>query len=336
MPDTDSGWVDFKLLKERVSIQQVLAHYGLSERLTRKGDSLVGACPLHDGDNKTSFRVSLSKNIYHCFACNAGGNIIDLAAALEGVDVRSAALRLKAAFGIETPGRQRNGNAKPSSAAKEEKPPEATPTVDDSPAVNPPLRFSLKRLDAAHPYLVERGLTPETIATFGLGFHAGKGIMRERIAIPIHNGAGELVGYAGRYPGDPSGETPKYRMPAAFKKSLELYNLHRARTHLLGSPLIVVEGFFDCMRLHQAGLPNVVAAMGCTLSLLQVGTIAWAVGSGGRVIVFFDEDEAGRAGRAAAVAQLAPLVYVRTVALPEEGMQPERLAPSALRLLLDI
>src|SRR2546430_879517 len=99
-PAAGSGWVDFKLLKERLSIEQVLAHYGLSEKLTRKGNALVGVCPLHGGDNKTSFRASLTKNIYHCFSCGAGGNIIDLAAALEGVDVRAAALRLKAAFGI--------------------------------------------------------------------------------------------------------------------------------------------------------------------------------------------------------------------------------------------
>src|SRR5438067_554298 len=76
---------------------------------------------------------------------------------------------------------------------------------------NKPLGFQLE-LDSSHSYLVERGLTPETIDEFGLGYCA-KGVMAQRIAIPIHNLKDELVGYAGRWPGDPPEGRPKYRMP---------------------------------------------------------------------------------------------------------------------------
>jgi DNA primase len=61
--------------------------------------------------------------------------------------------------------------------------------------VNTPLKFALKNLDASHPYMIERGFTPETVAHFGLGYCA-KGIMASRIPIPIHNERGELVAYA--------------------------------------------------------------------------------------------------------------------------------------------
>jgi len=75
---------------------------------------------------------------------------------------------------------------------------------------------------------------------------------------PDHNEQGELVAYAGRWPGDPPEGEGKYKLPTGFHKSSVVYNLHRAKDHAKDQGLIVVEGFFDCMRLHQAGIPNVV------------------------------------------------------------------------------
>jgi hypothetical protein len=104
---------------------------------------------------------------------------------------------------------------------------------------NKPLGFSLT-LDPDHPYLKERGLTPELIATFGLGY-CGKGSMAGRVCIPIHDGDGALVAYAGRWVG-PEEDLPegkgKYELPAGFHKGLELFNLHRAKhcKHLVVLP----------------------------------------------------------------------------------------------------
>ena len=64
---------------------------------------------------------------------------------------------------------------------------------------NKPLKFRLDKLERDHPSLAERGLTPETIAEFDIGF-CGKGMMADRIAIPIHNPEGQVVAYAGRWP----------------------------------------------------------------------------------------------------------------------------------------
>ena len=78
------------------------------------------------------------------------------------------------------------------------KKPEKTEPKDELPVVvNPPLGFELKDLDAEHPYLLSRGLTPETIQHFGLGF-CSRGLLKDRVAIPLHDMAGALVGYAGR------------------------------------------------------------------------------------------------------------------------------------------
>ena len=84
--------------------------------------------------------------------------------------------------------------------------------------------------------------------------------MKDRIAIPIHNSIGELVAYSGRWVGDPPDkETPKYKLPSGFTKTLEVYNLHRARDEVGEKSLILVEGLFDCMKVWQAGFKNVAA-----------------------------------------------------------------------------
>src|SRR5207247_1629862 len=126
------------------------------------------------------------------------------------------------------------------------------PAAPDDSSPNKPLQFRLDKLDREHPYLIERGLTLETITDFGLGYCA-KGMMADRIAIPINNADGNVVAYAGRFPGEPAEDTPKYKLPPGFRKSLEVFNIDRALKEPAENPLVIVEGFFDCMRLHQYG-----------------------------------------------------------------------------------
>jgi DNA primase len=203
-------------------------------------------------------------------------------------------------------------------------------TTPETAKVNPPLKFALKSLDAAHPYLTERGFTAETIAHFGVGMCTGKGIMAGRIAIPIHNEQGELVAYAGRWPGEPPDGEGKYKLPTGFHKSLVVYNLHRAKDLAKDQGLIVVEGFFDAMRLWQAGVANVVALMGSSLSDDQEALIVAAVGPQGKVALMFDEDEAGWKGREEALSRLLSRVHVKVVGLGEEGTQPDGLSPETM------
>lgn len=104
--------------------------------------------------------------------------------------------------------------------------------------------------------------------------------MKGRIAIPIHNERGELVAYAGRWPGKPPEGEPKYKLPPRFFKHLALFNLNRAK-EFAEKGLILVEGFFDVFELWQERRKNVVALMGTTLSSEQEGLLLETLGSDG-------------------------------------------------------
>lgn len=323
-----SRFVGFDQLKRSISMQQVLERYGLLEKLRRSGESLSGVCPLHRGHNPTQFRVSLVKNCWICFGdCHGGGSIIDFVARMEGITVREAGLVLQDWFNLPPGDGAQGGNGKviPYPALQGE----------DCPSVrltNAPLRFSLGPLDGAHSYLTERGLTAETIATFGIGCCA-HGSLRGWIAIPIHDAKGRLVAYAGRWPGEPSEGTPKYRLPRGFRKSLELFNQHRAAEENPSEPLVVVEGFFGCMRVWEAGHRRVVSLMGSMLSAAQEERIVDMVGPGGQVLLLFDEDGAGRKGRAEAQERLNKRVTVNVIRL-EDGQQPDSIDPQELLRLI--
>ncbi len=322
-------FVGFDLLKQSVSMAQVLSRYGLLERLHRSGDTLSGVCPIHQGHNPVQFRVSLSKNCWICFGdCHTGGSIVDFVSRKERIGIRDAALLIQDWFQVPsvpsgTDGR--NGHKPPSRVAA------AAP--ESSPDNNGPLGFTLGPLDHEHPYLRQRGLAKETITAFGVGYCA-RGTLAGWIAIPIHNWAGKLVAYAGRWPGEPPQGTPKYRLPRGFRKSLELFNLHRALSADVSKPLAIVEGFFGCMNVWQAGHRCVVSIMGSMLSQAQEELIVKRAGSTGKVILLFDEDEAGRKGRIDARERLARSGTVEAVKFDAEGMQPDRLPAARLLELL--
>ena len=313
-------FIGFDRLKQSVTMEQVLERYGLRDRLRHSGDNLSGVCPLHQGHNPTQFRVSTSKNCWICFGdCHAGGSIIDFVSRMEKVGIREAGLLLQDWFSLKPV----NGREIPKPAAK------AVPFRKES---NPPLRFSLGVLDGAHPYLQKRGLTAETISTFGLGC-CPHGMLRSWIAIPIHDANGKVVAYAGRWPGTPPEEQPKYRLPRGFRKSIELFNQHRAVQESPTESLVVVEGFFGCMRVWQAGHRRVVSLMGSMLSPAQEERIVQIAGENGHVLLLFDEDAAGRKGRSEAQERLNKHIAVSVIRL-EEGQQPDSLEAGELLALI--
>ncbi len=330
----NATFVGFDTLKRSVSMLQVLERYELLNRLHRSGDNLSGACPLHAGHNKTQFRVSLSRNCWICFGdCHRGGSIVDFVSLKESVGIREAALLIQEWFGLQpnSAATERNSHPRGAIGSGAERICEPAPGA----MVNPPLGFTLARLDQTHPYLAARGLSRETIETFGVGYCAN-GMFAGWIAIPIHNAAGQLVAYAGRWPGPPPEDKPRYRLPKGFRKSLELFNLHRALAVDGDEPLVVVEGFFGCMKVWQAGQQRVVSLMGSMLSPKQEELIARAAGPDHRVLLLFDEDEAGRKGRAEAQGRLAPRRKVQIVRFETEGMQPDQLSAEELRSLLNL
>ena len=327
-------FVDFRAVKAAITMEQLLGHYKILDQFKRTGESLNGPCPIHKGSNPTQFRVSTTKNIWNCFSdCEHGGNTLDFIVKMEKCSVHAAALKAIEWFNLDpeamTASDDKAETAKPKTSAAAAKPaarPAASPkAAPESNVPNQPLKFRLDKLERTHPYLTEqRGLTPETIVDFGIGFCA-KGMMADRIAIPIHNAKGEVVAYAGRFIGAPPEGAPKYKLPPGFRKSQELFNLDRAIKEPADKPLLIVEGFFDAMKIHDHGYRKVVAIMGATLSSAQEELIRQHTTSDSHVIVMLDENEAGKAGREDIACRLSKFCFVRVHQFPRPDMEPEHL-----------
>jgi DNA primase len=314
------GWVDFDAVKQAVSLEAVLRYYQVPG-LRKNRHQLQGCCPIHRGRREDSFRASLRQNVFHCFACQARGSVLDFVAGMERCSIRQAALRLQHWFDIGAP--------EPSPAGHPLGPVRGVPKgelVREKERRNPPLRFALTGVDPVHPYLAQRGIDRAAAVEFGVGFYAGPGLQSGRIVIPIGNAHGETVAYAGRAM---DGRLPKYKLPAGFRKRLELFNLHRAVA--TGSrSVIVVEGYFDCLRVHQAGLPWVVALMGSSLSAEQENALLEHFD---RIVLLLDGDAAGRAASRTLAARLSGRCRVAVVLVPD-GAQPDQLSVTAIHKLM--
>lgn len=338
------GFVDFKEVKAHVNIVQVLEHYDLMANLNRAGDRLSGACPIHQGSNPTQFRVSISKNCFNCFGnCGRGGNVIDFVSLMEEVSFREAALLLQDWFfpgnEVASPGGNRHREEKETRRSSDHPTREPDPSTelanrdeDIERGDNPPLTFELKSLSPDHPYFKERGISPEAVTHFGLGY-CSRGCLRGRIAIPIHNPRGDLVAYSGRWPGVPPEGEPRYKLPKGFRKSLEVFNLHRAMAEPEALPLVIVEGFFDCIALWEAGISKCVALMGNSLSPAQEERLTEIAAS--EIEILFDSDDAGAKGADRVSRLLAPNADVRLIQLPDPGMQPDHLSAEEMAVIFE-
>ena len=322
-PRASPSWVDFSAVKRAVSLEAVLLRHYQVPGLRRRGDQLQGCCPIHQGHRDDSFRAHLTKNVFQCFACQARGNVLDFVAAMEKCPIREAALRLQQWFGMTAP--VGTPGARWYAAAADMQKRELVRKKEGN---NAPLRFALTGVERNHPYLAQRGIDSATASEFGVGLYPGPGLMSGRIVIPIRNASGQLVAYAGRAP---DGRLPKYKLPAGFRKALELFN--RQRATVTGSKtVILVEGYFDCMRVHQAGFPWVVALMGSSLSVVQESAL---LNHFDRIVLMLDGDAAGRAASQQIAARLSGQYSVQVAWVPD-GSQPDQLSCSAIQRLLAI
>lgn len=360
-------WIDFDQLKAQLTLEAVLTHHDIE--LRGSGDQRHGFCPLptHTGSGRAkpspSFSANLGKNAWHCFGCGAKGNALELAVRLAGfdpddkADFRRACLTVRDAFGLSeaiadnenTPTRRkppasrkrRSAATSDTNAAKSdvEERVEEEIEYDVETVVNVPLDFTLQHLDPSHPYLRERGFTDTTIEHFGLGFCC-RGLMKDRIAIPIHNGDGQLVAYAGRLVGDDTidADTPKYRFPGprkkdgkrfVFQKSRLIYN-HAGLAE--DGDLVIVEGFDDCWWLHQQGHTRVVALMGSSISDEQAALILAGTKPTARIVFMPDGDDAGVRCATELFDKLGRHRWCRWLKLPD-GTQPTDFTSEQLREL---
>ena len=326
-------WIDFAAVKAAVRMEKLLEEYGIKPG-RRIGMCLRGRCPLPQHRSRgsgESFMVNTQKNVWACHSQSCvvarggqrGGNVLDFVAAMENCSIAQAARRLRARWGV-------GGGIRPLEAGtgfKKKEGRTAGSAFSRARDRNPPLGFVLGPVDGGHPYLRQRGIDRQTAECFQAGFYGGVGMMQERLVIAIHNRRGQLVAYVGRAI---DGRPPRYKFPPGFQKSLELFNLHRA----LGSgsgQVLVVEGFFDCMQVHQAGFPSVVGLMGAWLSRVQQQLLREHFQE---VVLMLDGDETGRRASQRIAAQLSPQMAVRVVEVPL-GRQPDQLTPMEIRGLLE-
>ncbi|WP_299854617.1 CHC2 zinc finger domain-containing protein [uncultured Roseobacter sp.] len=335
--------VDFKHVRQHGSFEAVAAAYNID--LTKDGTKpgqYKGLCPFHE-DSKPSLKVNIERNIYNCYPCNDGGNILDFVMALDGVDIRTAALKVADLSGIDpAPGkanRSRPGKSKKQTPPKRTASPEPSspPPAAETPAdeeldgepYNRVLTFDLKTEldDPLKVWLEGRGIGHWAQKEFGLG-RAGKRskTIADRLAIPIHNAQGQCVAYCGRYVGDDApADEPKYKLPPGFRKDLEVFNLHRAVKQIdKFKILLAFESYFSVMRFYREA--PCVSFMGRSVSPRQVDLMVEHIKGAGfqKVFVVGDGDEPGRQGARDISGALAPHFWTHVLDL-KEGEKPHRL-----------
>ncbi len=346
------NWVDYKEVKKKVSMSMVLNRYEILDSFKETKEGVRGACPIHHGTNSKSFSVSFEKNAWQCFGdCKAGGNVLDFVAKMEDTDLRGSALLIQSWFPQffvvakeeqenktnktteKSHGETKKTTEENNGAGHDEKSEDQAGAGSEEKAVpNQPLGFKLNCLESVHPFFEERGIKPETIKTFGLGFCIGGKFINDRIAIPIHNEKGELIAYCGRAVDPEQEEESKYKLPPAdgkkpFYKSLLLYNLHQIPKEK--PVLVLVESFISVWWLTQNKIPCVVSPMGSSLSEEQEDLILNHLrphGRKARVIFMFDPDESGEICTQKSFLRLGKELYCRYVDLSKIKKKPHQLS----------
>lgn len=347
MAEAPTPWIDVNEIKKLVSIETVLARYGLLDKLQRRGNNLRGLSPFR-AETRPSFFVSLDGNKWNDFPRPAvdgkevPGNIVGLVMALENCCFRDALVKLHELSGAPP---TRHDSPAPTSGivaatqAKVEEALASTPTSNDA------FGKELKGLRYELPFLQKRGLSPERARYWGVGY-CTRGLMKGRVIVPIKNRAGEIVAYTGRSlkDDDPDG---KWRLPNGFHKSLELFGADRlelddeTRQAVLKYGIIVTEGCFDTIHLVENGFKNTVSTMGSDVSPQQrVMLVDPELNPTRRVTVFFDHDEGGRIGRKKLAGDLIYEAFVRYVDFRRLGSalqsraDPDQFAKEELSILL--
>jgi DNA primase len=340
---------DFRLIKARVSMRDVLGKYGVEIRNVN-ATSGRGRCPLptHDRDAKdATFNVDFKRNIWACHSASCvagrnegrekpkkGGDLIEFVACMEKCRLREAGERLTQWFGPFS-----DSLAGPS-ASPAEIPAEQ---VDETPA-NPPLGFELRGIQHKHSFLAVRGFAEEECEYLGVGFFSGKGSMQNRIVFSIHDEAGQLVAYAGRrveyslHDENPEHVAPvnpdleRWRFPKGFRRGQVLYNLHRV-TEDDWTSVIVLESFWGVLACVRAGIMNSVAIMSNTATSAQVKLLAGFE----RVLICFDGDGPGRSGAVDLADKLVKAEASRVeLCILRDDEQPDHLPADVLRRRLGI
>jgi DNA primase len=338
----------------------VLGIIGESVQLKRTGADWRGPCPFHGGKNR-NFAVIPKKGLFYCYVCHEAGDVFSYLMKRFGMDYPTAVRDVARRSGIVIPERTAVAGPDPHE-----------PLYTAAAAAHEWFTRQLQELpeaEVARSYLGSREIPLDTALRLGLGYaprgkafleemqrlgigepallEAGLILRREdgstgirfrgRLIFPIHDFRGRPVAFGGRILGE--GE-PKYlNSPESpiFHKGKTLYNLHAARNAIRREEAaIIVEGYFDVIRLVLAGIENVVAPLGTALTADQAALLRRYAPT---VTLLYDSDQAGlRATFRAGDELLRQNVRVRVATMPA-GEDPDTIVRSggaaALRPILD-
>ena len=299
-----------EFIDQLVSDSDIVAVLSNYLKLTKRSSNYITHCPFHD-EKTPSFTVSPQKQIYHCFGCGKGGNVITFLQEYEGLNFVEAVERL-AEFNNVTVPRSSNSNRSDHSEIYE-----LNNMIAD-------FYFSAlknKKYEFVVDYLKQRGVNGETAKKFIIGYadfdqhdllaklkekfseetilKSGnflkneKGIYpfyRKRLMFPIKNHSGNIIGFGGRTIDD---SLPKYlnsKDSPFFNKSRELYGFNNAKQDHKSDYFIVTEGYMDVIMLSQHDVNNAVASLGTAFSLAHLQNLFKLKK---KIVFCFDSDEAG-------------------------------------------
>lgn len=341
-------------IRQETNITDIVSQY---VQLKKKGKNFFGFCPFHD-ERTPSFSVTEEKQIFHCFSCGRGGNVYSFLMEVDGLSFPEAVLKTAELSEIEVDEALVSGG-QANSQNKDSKKDFLLKIHEESLELFHHILLQTTAGEEALAYLLERGLTQETIKTFGIGFAphertllqqylVGKNYPEEvlkesglfvekengdlldrffnRIMFPIRNQQGKVVGFSGRLFEMSDFETgPKYlNSPETylFNKRNVLFNFDKARPAVRREKkLILFEGFMDVIASWQAGIQNGVASMGTSLTNEQIHMLGRITDD---VLIAYDGDDAGveAAKRAADLLSEQSDFDLAILSFPE-GMDPD-------------
>ena len=323
---------DFDLVKERVDLVQLIEEHGV--KLRRSGRTFTGLCPFHQ-EKTPSFSVDPERRSYHCFGCQRHGDCFTFLEEQDGLSAGEALRVLAERAGVELTRRA------PEERETEKKLLSAHETAHFY------FRQALRLTEAgkaAGQYLDGRGIKPETIEKFGLGYApdirdglllylrkkgftdeetVASGLIisherglfdrfRHRVMIPIRDTRGRIIAFAGRaLRTDQPAKYMNSPQTELFDKSATLFALDVAKARIRrDSEAVIVEGQLDAVSAHQAGFDNVVASMGTALTERQY----WILNDLKieKAVVTFDGDAPGQASAEKRGRELATVVQRAT------------------------
>jgi len=323
-------------VRESADIVRVVSEY---VALKARGKSLLGLCPFHS-EKSPSFNVSRENQFFHCFGCKAGGDVFKFVQLIEHVTFPESVRIVAEKCGISIPEQ---------SGAVDKREEERKQIFEIHEKAASYFRKMLNSDEAAmaRQVLEKRQINKVYSERFGLGYAPASGLLahlrpkdplstglfakgdsgevydrfRHRLMFPIWNERGKTIAFGGRALGDATAKYLNSAESPLYTKSNVLYGLHLARDAAQkAGRIVVVEGYFDCLSLHQNGIENVVASCGTSLTERQVALMARYIPE---VVMNYDPDSAGQnAMRRSIELLLAKDLRVRILKLPG-GLDPD-------------